>query len=192
MQNFTLSPSSPVYVGGSRSLVSTSTAWGAVQDLVQEVIGSTPSPVHVGCSTGADQAAIYAMGKHQSVVFSITSCSGAGGWSGTANAAVQEHYKKGRAVHFLAGGALSVPLKVRLIKRSLAGLKGAGVAIFFAPGAGSLSVARHALKQNIPVLIWADPQEGHYQKIQGGNFTKKVTFCSLPFWLYEPKQKPLL
>jgi len=193
MLQFSLSPSSPVYVGGSRSLASMSPAWVAVQNFVQEVVGSTPSFVHVGCSTGADQAAILALaGSYQARVFSVTSHSGAGGWSGTASATVQRFFSSGGSVSFLAGGALSVPLKARLIRRSLAGLAGAGVAVFFAPGAGSLSVARHALKRGIPVLVWVNPAKGCYQKIAGGKPANIITFLGFKFWLHEPKQATLL
>jgi hypothetical protein len=37
--------------------------------------------------------------------------------------------------------------------RSLAALRGCGAAVFFAPGVGSLKVARAALRQGIPVLV---------------------------------------
>jgi hypothetical protein len=153
---FSLPSSSSVLVGGSRSLVSGSPAWVACQSFVRASF-VRGLQVHVGCATGADQAALIALPALQAIksikAFSAFAPSGAGAFPGSAVAAVQLSALQGVPVSWLAGGPLSVPLVARLMARSVAALQGCSAAVFFAPGIGSLKVARHALRSGVPVLV---------------------------------------
>lgn len=141
-----------VYFGGSRSLSSLP----IIGQVVSAVL-SSGALVHVGCSAGADALVIGALRSSsfsQVRVFSCFSASGAGSWSGSAVSVVQSFASAGGSVSWLAGGSLAVPLRVRLIKRSLAGLAGCSSAVFFSPSSGSLAVAGHAVKAGIPVFCF--------------------------------------
>ncbi len=144
-----------IYFGGSRSLSSS--------PIIGQVVGAvlaSGSLAHVGCSAGADALVIGAVRSSsfsQVQVFSAFSATGAGAWSGSAVSVVQSFALAGGSVSWLAGGGLAVPLRVRLIKRSLAGLAGCSSAVFFAPGSGSLAVAGHAVAQGVPVYVFGAP-----------------------------------
>jgi hypothetical protein len=150
---FSLPADASVLVGGSRALVAGSPAWVACQSFSQ----ACTHAVHVGCATGADQAAVLALGfdphPYSSHVFAAFAPSGAGAFGGSAVSTVQRFASLGGSVSWLAGGSLSVPLVARLMARSVAALAGCSAAVFFAPGVGSLKVARHALRAGIPVLV---------------------------------------
>lgn len=144
-----------VYFGGSRSLPSSSIIGGVVGAVLASGAG-----LRVGCSAGADALVIGAVRPSsfsQVRVFACFAPSGAGSWAGSAVSVVQSFAKAGGAVTWLAGGALAVPLRVRLIRRSLAGLAGCSSAVFFAPGSGSLAVAGHAVTQGVPVYVFGAP-----------------------------------
>ena len=143
---------SPVLIGGSRALLPASPAWAACQSFAVSVAASRP--VHVGCAAGADSAAALALVSSPSLrVFSAFASSGAGAFSGSAVSVVQAAALAGVPVSWLAGGGLAVPLAARLMARSLAALAGCSSAFFFAPGVGSLKVARAALRAGVPVFI---------------------------------------
>lgn len=143
-----------ILIGGSRTLTASHPAWVACQSFTQSIIFDTPHSINTGCATGADQAVILASPSGASVqVFATFSQSGAGSFSGSAVATVQSFASDGGLVHWLAGGSLQVPLIARLMSRSLAALAGCSSAVFFAPGVGSLKVARAALKAGIPVFV---------------------------------------
>ena len=184
-QSFSIPSSSPVLVGGSRSLISGSPAWVACQSFVQSLLFSSPHAVHVGCSAGADQAAVLALGggSCQARVFACFAPSGAGSWSASAVSSVQRFAHMGGSVSWLAGGSLSVPLVARLMSRSLAALQGCAAAVFFSPGVGSLKVARAALKQGIPVLVC---QQGCPVAPVLAVPPVVVSWFGMSFWLYQP------
>jgi len=195
MQNFKIPANTPAYVGGSRSLVASSPAGRAVAQFSQAVTAT--NLLHVGCATGGDKIAIQNAHQTALKIFAQFAPSGQGAISSSATNTVKNAALCRVPVQFLAGGALSVPVRVRLIKRSIAAFSGCGVAVFFAPGAGSLSVARHALKAGIPVLVWQSNTSIH-QKLYSppiigakNAYGQNVRFLGLNFWLYEPKQKPL-
>jgi len=185
MSAFSLSASSSVYVGGSRSLVPSAPAGVALARFVGS-LGSRP--IRVGCASGADALAL-ASAPVPSVlsVFAQFSSSGAGAFGSSAVSAVFSARARGASVSFLAGGSLSVPVRARLIRRSVAGFSGAGVAVFFAPGSGSLAVARRALAASVPVLVWA----GGSAPSLPGFVPSRVSFCGLSFWFFSPAQAPL-
>jgi hypothetical protein len=107
--------------------------------------------VSVGCSAGADALVLAAaLGAGSPVrVSAVGSLAGAGFWSGSAPLAL---LRAAPSVAWLAGGALAVPLRARLLRRSLAALAGASAAVFLAPGPGSLAVAGAAVSAGVPVF----------------------------------------
>ncbi len=119
--------------------------------------------VSVGCAVGADQLVLSAAlaapgGASRLSVFAVGAASGAGFWSGSALPAVRSAAAAGARVVWLAGGALSLPLRARLALRSHAGLVGAsGFVLFLASPSspGSLSVAVAAVAAGLPVFAFA-------------------------------------
>ena len=149
---FYLPSNSAVLVGGSRALLPRSAGWVACQAFASS-LACADRIIHVGCATGADQAVIICCPSRSLRVFAAFSASGAGAFGGSAVSVVRTHASLGGSVRWLAGGPLSVPLVARLMARSLAALAGCSAAVFFAPGVGSLKVARRALVAGIPVLV---------------------------------------
>jgi hypothetical protein len=146
--------SSRVLFGGSRSLLVQFAS--VVAELVDAALAAGCS-VHVGCASGADQAvvsAVLAAGvPGRLAVFAVGGEGGSGFWSGSAPFSLLVRACAVADVRFLAGGDLHVPLKLRLYHRSLAALCGCSLAVFFAPGLGSLSVAGAAVAAGVPVLV---------------------------------------
>lgn len=187
--SFSLPLGSSVLIGGSRSLSPSSSAWVACQSFTQSAM--LDHCIHAGCATGADQAAVLAMGAGGAGlwVFSAFSHSGAGAWSGSAVSTIQRFSDLGGSVKWLAGGSLAVPLVARLMARSLAALQGCAAAVFFQPGQGSLKVARAALRQSIPVLVC---QVGMSSAPVLAVAPVVVSWFGLSFWLYSaPVQSSL-
>ncbi len=141
-----------VYFGGSRSL----THSAQVAQVVGAVVASGQS-VHVGCSVGADALVISSAIRSPSFlhVFSAFAPSGAGSCSLSAVQLVRQAAAAGALVSWLAGGPLYLPLAARLIRRSIAGLRGCSAAVFFRPGPGSLAVAARALAASLPVFAFS-------------------------------------
>ena len=116
--------------------------------------------VNVGCASGADAAVIAAalsFSPAQLSVFAQFSFSGEGSFLFSAFTPVQLALQAGAQVSFLAGGPLSLPLKVRLIRRSVAAFTGCAASVFFFSqpfSPGSLKVAAAAVRQNIPVYVF--------------------------------------
>lgn len=141
------------FFGGSRSLPRS--GFSFVTRVVSSVLQSG-SCVHVGCCSGADAAVVSAARRSPARlrVFSAFASSGAGSCPVSAVSAVRSAAASGVHVSWLAGGPLSLPLRARLIRRSLAALAGCSAAVFFLPGSGSLSVAAHAVRSSIPVFVF--------------------------------------
>lgn len=180
-------PSSHILIGGSRALLPGSPAWVACRQFA----GAFPGALHVGCATGADQAVVMAAGgKGARVqVFAAFAPSGAGSFGGSAVKVVQAASARGVPVSWLAGGSLSVPLVARLMARSLAALAGCSAAVFFAPGPGSLKVARAALARGIPVLVCC---VGCPSAPVLAVPPVRVSWLGLSFWLFQPASQVAL
>ena len=179
--------SSPVYVGGSRHLSAGSPAAAA---LVQFCTGLAHggTSLHVGCASGADALALSIIPAKQITVFAQFSESGQGVISTSNYQGVRQVWWSGARVAWQAGGSVdTVPVKARLIQRSIAAFAGCGVAAFFAPGEGSLSVARHALAAGLPVLIWSQSGAG-FKKLAGSQPARLIQCCGLSFWHHQPQQ----
>ena len=146
-----------IHFGGSRSL--SASYFPLVADVVA-VPMQLGCFVNVGCAVGADEAVIEAaLGCDPSrlSVFAQFSASGEGSFSGSAFVPVVAAKKEGAHVSFLAGGPLSIPLKVRLMCRSKVALAGCAGSVFFLSkpfSPGSLKVASEAVKKNQIVYVF--------------------------------------
>lgn len=130
------------------------------------LVGVSPAgPFSVGCASGADLcslAALLAAGVSPSsvLVSAVGAASGAGFWAGSALAGVRSAAAAGARVAWLAGGPLSLPLRVRLARRSLACLASAGpaplaVGFFASPSSvGSLRSAAAAFAAGASVFAF--------------------------------------
>lgn len=169
-----------IYIGGSRKLKQSA----ALKQVVKSILAGG-NQITVGCATGADQQVIEACQSSisQCHVHAAFSENGNGSHSGSAVATVQAFCRAGGRVSWLAGGSLAVPLVARLMSRSLAGLRSANRAIFFEPGAGSLKVARAALKMSLPVTIICSAMST--PPILPAAATK-ITRSGITCWHYQP------
>lgn len=145
-----------IHFGGSRSL--SQNHFSFVSQVVQASLSAGAS-VHVGCAVGADQAVVHsALSVPSSLfVFAQFSQSGQGSFSGSAVQSVLSAQSAGASVSFLAGGPLSIPLRARLLRRSVAALRGCSFAVFFLAHparSGSLNVAAQAVSAHIPVFVF--------------------------------------
>jgi hypothetical protein len=145
-----------VMFGGSRSL-----GGAAASAFVGRVVGAALVAgwsVSVGCASGADQLALESVLAAGAAGRLSVSCAGAedgaGFWTCSASLSLlRAAAAAGARVAWLAGGALAIPLRARLLLRSRAALAGCSAAVFFAPGPGSLAVAACAVAAGLPV--WA-------------------------------------
>lgn len=159
-----------VYFGGSRHLAPSA-------ELAQVVAASLAAGyrVRVGCQFGADAQVIAACLRHgpqHFQVFAVATCIQA------APAHVQAAFP---AVTLGAGGTSS-HIPARYILRSLAGLRGASLAVFFQPGPGSFAVIRHAIAQGIPVFVFA---QGIPAPVAGGSWCSASCF-GFSCWQLQP------
>jgi len=192
MQNYMLNSHFPVYVGGSRSVNYGEQCAIQAAMFSARVVRRLGLPIHVGCCTGID---LHAQGLAPAKAFHIFAQFARWGQGSFASSAVrhtinQEHF--GAKVSYQAGGAVAtVPIRARLIKRSLAALAGCSVAVFFKPGNGSISVAKQALILGIPVLVWCKEPSQNTSPLVGASSHTLVQFLGTSFWLYDPKVKRL-
>lgn len=158
------SPAPGLLLGGSRSL-SPSAA-----PLVRRVVSAALRAGFVlasGCAAGADQLVVSAaisLDPGSLRVFAAGSAEGAGFWSGSAPLSLlRSAAAAGAQVSWLAGGSLAVPLRARLLRRSLAALAGCSSAAFFLASPtspGSLRVAAAAVASGAQVFAFPDGFEG--------------------------------
>ena len=187
-QPFTLPAESPVMVGGSRSLLPLQPSGLACSAFVHR-LASARHPLRVGCATGADAIALQA-GSFRVHVYTAFNRAGEGSFSGSNVAGVLAVWQSW-PVHWLAGGPLTVPLVARLMARSIAALANSSAAVFFAPGLGSLKVARAALRSGLPVLVSRSGLQANTAPVLPLP-SQPVEFLRLPFWLYQPGQQAAL
>ena len=117
-----------IHFGGSRAL--TQNHFSQVSQVVNATL-ATGAGIHVGCAVGADQFIIQAVqpalaASHFRSILPLA----------------QVHFQvllwpvssllsSRHPVSYLAGGPLSVPLRARLLRRSIAALRGSSSAVFF-------------------------------------------------------------
>ena len=135
-----------IYFGGSRNL---SGHWLPLVALVVERVVASGQSVHVGCQQGADQSVVsyFGMFAPSSLwVFAVAPN------LATAPRHLQQVYKSSRIVY--SAGGLSAPMPARFLLRSIAAFQGCNQAVFFAPGSGSLAVARECVRSGLPVFAF--------------------------------------
>jgi len=133
-----------VYFGGSRSLPAQ--CFPLVGLVVAQVVASGQS-VHVGCQFGADQQVTQSCPPLSLFVFTVAAHLQA------TPAHVQRVARAGASVVCGAGG-VSAPVPARYLLRSIAAFRGCSQAVFFAPGTGSLAVARQCVRAGLPVFAF--------------------------------------
>lgn len=124
-----------VYFGGSRSL--------SPSPIIPQVVGAVVAgghSVHVGCQLGADRQVVFSCPPSSLVVFAV--------------APSAPFAPVGCRVVGSAGGS-SAPMRARFLLRSITAFQGCSSAVFFAPGPGSLAVARECVGQGLPVFVFA-------------------------------------
>jgi hypothetical protein len=179
-----------IHFGGSRSLCSAS---AAVAQAVSQVL-AVGAVVRVGCAIGADaqviQAALAAGAASRLTVFAAFGQGGAGAWSGSAVSVVQAAAAAGAAVVWWAGGPASLPLRARLLRRSVAALSGCAASVFVSPGSGSLAVAAQAAQRGQPVFVLAASAAPLPLARCAGAWSPS-SFAGLPAWQWVFNQKSL-
>jgi hypothetical protein len=169
---------SAVYFGGSRNLPQSP----LVGQVVSAVIESGAS-VHVGCQSGADQQVVeVAVPQSSLFVFAVAPS------VGSSPAHVQAAFNAGAWVTPRAGGGPSVPIHARYLLRSKAAFAGCSAAVFFAPGAGSLAVAREAVKAGLPVFaFWVQAYPPAPIPSTPGQWVRS-SFAGFGCWQFQPAQ----
>jgi hypothetical protein len=119
----------------------------------------------VGCCRGADALALSALVSAglaaRGEVFAVGSASGDGFWSGSARDEIRAAAAAGSPVRWLAGGPLSIPLQIRLARRSQACIRsvvpGGACFLFLSRprSKGSLGTARFAASLGLQVYVFA-------------------------------------
>jgi hypothetical protein len=173
---------SSVYFGGSRNLPQSP----LVGQVVSAVIASGAS-IHVGCQSGADQQVVeVAVPQSSLFVFAVAPVLSSCPWH------VRVANGLGARVRVAAGGGLSVPIKARYLLRSKAAFAGCSAAVFFAPGAGSLAVAREAVKAGIPVFaFWVQAYPPAPIPSTPGQWVHS-SFAGFGCWQFQPAQAGLI
>ena len=178
---------SQVYFGGSRNLQAGTPQAAVIPAVVQAVLAAGHM-VSVGCARGGDALVIQSVRPSSFShlrVFAAFAQSGAGSWSGSAVALVQQFAQAGASVSWLAGGGLQVPIIARLMARSVAGLVGSSAAVFFSPGVGSLKVAGVAVERGIPVFAFGSKPSA--PRGQAGLLFSRAPACPEPSSLEKMK-----
>lgn len=147
-----------IALGGSRSLPSA--ALPLIRRLVADAIDNNYA-IATGCACGADAmvaSAALDIAPTRLAICAVGAHNGAGFWKGSAPlAGLRSAEARGAQVNWLAGGSLDIPLRARLIRRSIVSLQSAQVAAFFlaSPDSpGSLRVAAEAAARGLQVYAF--------------------------------------
>jgi hypothetical protein len=83
-------------------------------------------------------------------------------------------------------------MRARYLLRSKAAFAGCSAAVFFAPGAGSLAVAREAVKAGIPVFaFWVQAYPPAPIPSTPGQWVRS-SFAGFGCWQFQPAQAGLI
>lgn len=186
MTDFTFIPGSSVHFGGSRSLQ----PLAQLEFCVRRALAAGCS-VHVGCAAGADAQVIYASlaagaGSDRLDVFAVGGASG--GWPYPRLSPPPWVLLAVSCVRLWAGGGPSLPLRARLIRRSLAALAGCSCSVFFLSGPsshGSLTVAAHAVK-SMPVFVFCPVQPDPLGSPAPAGSWQPAELYGLSCWRWQP------
>ena len=187
----------PVYVGGSRDLEPNHPTYAVLRSVVRGILSSGVG-LHVGCQSGADQAAIFQallFPPSFLVVFAVAHT------IATTPATVERAFHHGASVTLSAGNPEQkvISFKARFLLRSKAAFKGCSQAIFFQPGAGSLAVARECIKAHMPVFCFSmgEPAPipstaGNWQPVHMHSYYSAFQTQHVQAYIWQmPKQEPL-
>lgn len=179
---------SSVYFGGSRNL--------PPSPIVAQVIGAVVaqgSRVHVGCQFGADQAVIQSITTPRPARYVSSLFVFAVAPSLASLSPLQRHISLahclGATVNFGAGGQAS-HIPARYLLRSIAAFQGCSAAVFFAPGAGSLAVAREAIRAGLPVFAFQQKPPARVPSTAGSWVPS--SFAGFPCWQWQAPTQPAL
>jgi len=150
------------FVGGSRPS-RLSPAAAQVARVVGASVAASGGSLAVGCSLGADAAAVLgflsAGGAPSSVqVFAVGAPDGSGFSSPEATLWCRVAASRGCVVSWLAGGSLAVPPAGRLVGRAAAAVRSASASAAFVVSSavcpGSLAAAAVAVGRGLPVVFF--------------------------------------
>lgn len=142
-----------IAIGGSRYLSSCPELLG----FLHAAAASGVSSVAVGCSIGADALALAAC-QAVGIPVQIYAAWGEGGAGACSVSAVRQVCAAAAAgvpVVWWAGGGANVPLRARLARRSVACINGTGLAVWLAPGSGSLAAAARSVSSSPGRPVWS-------------------------------------
>ena len=191
MTSFFFTPGSSVHFGGSRSLQPNS----QLEFCVRKAQAAGCS-IHVGCAAGADAQVIYAalaavkadyLAETWLNVFAVGGNSG--GWPYPRLSPPPWIIRAISCVRLWAGGCPSLPLRARLIRRSLAALAGCSCSVFFLSGPsshGSLTVAAHAVKSGMPVFVFCPVQPDPLTSPSPAGSWQPAELYGLSCWRWSP------
>lgn len=172
---------SSVYFGGSRSLPQSVCNLSLISAVVSAVVSAGHS-VHVGCQLGADQAVTRCAPFSSLSIFAVASNP----------MSAPDHLWQAcisGIVTFSAGGQ-SAPMPARYLLRSIAAFQGCAAAVFFSPGAGSLAVAREALKAGLPVFAFQQAAPARVPSSAG--HWASSSFHGFACWQWQAPTQPAL
>lgn len=167
-----------IYLGGSRHFCPSDQSVSVIRAVVL-----SGAVVHVGCQSGADQSVVSYVGffaPSQLRAFAVASC----------KAQAPRHIQQApqSQVTFSAGGT-SAPIKARYLLRSIAAFHGCAAAVFFAPGAGSLAVARECVRSGLPVFAFQPAAPAAVPSCAGQWVAS--SFLGFPCWSWSSAQLSL-
>jgi len=168
-----------VYFGGSRSLTG---HWSPLIALAVERVIASGQAVHVGCQFGADQAVIQCCPPSSLFVFAVAPS------LAKCNAHVSHAWLCGANLTTSAGG-YTASIKARYLLRSIAAFRGCSSAVFFAPGSGSLAVARECVRSGLPVFAFGT-QPARVPSISGQWVAS--SFVGFSCWQWSAPSQPAL
>jgi hypothetical protein len=189
---------------GSRSLPVS--AQPLVTSVVSSVLSGSSARLVVGCSVGADALVLSSVPQSslsRVSVFAAFGFSGRGACSLSAVPLVAAAGRGGAFVNWWSGGRLSVPLRLRLAKRSLALVqflarrRSALVCFLSSPKSrGSLLACRLAARFGVPVFVFCvgfSPSRlprlgrGSWSLVQvAGSLACQWSPCSPSLWMTKP------
>ena len=153
-----------IYFGGSRHPQNINPS--QIAAVVASVVASGAS-VHVGCQAGADQAVIKSSGVFQAgTTRPLLSVFAVAQNLNTSPRWVQWAESAGASVTYGAG-TQAAHIPARYLLRSIAAFQGCASAVFFAPGSGSLAVARECVRAGLPVFAFQATPPARVPSVSG-------------------------
>lgn len=145
-----------IYFGGSRHFTPTDQSVSIVRAVVL-----SGAIIHVGCQAGADQSVLSYVGffaPSQLQAFAVA----------PNRAAAPLHIQQApqNQVTYSAG-TQAAHIPARYLLRSIAAFQGCASAVFFAPGSGSLAVARECIRAGLPVFAFQATPPARVPSVSG-------------------------